>query len=379
MKVRHTFTGFSLVEVILYMALLTIMITGVITFAWNLLYGQQKAVVTQVVDDEAAFLSARVANVIATATKVTASSATSITLNTPNGSTVLSINSGQLTINTGAGTQVLSSNLVTVLVPPEVSTNPFTVSTVGDQSTVSYAFTITDSNAGGVQLAAQKSVAGTVSVGGAFSTARTLLVDASVPALVNTNTRISGLTLQNVASSSALTITSMSVSWGATAASVTAIQIDGGAVEFSGTAANGAAINTADYTLTVAAGAVPLNYIDFSSSMAGETVTITFTLSDASTQNTVLTFNATATPSPSVSPSPTVVPTPTPTPTPSPSPSPSASPITTCAQYCASLGTYTTGTCRRNAAACNALGETQKNGGNIYCPGTGNQNVCCCL
>lgn len=53
--------------------------------------------------------------------------------------------------------------------------------------------------------------------------------------------------------------------------------------------------------------------------------------------------------------------------------------ITTCASYCVSLGTppYTTGTCRRNNAACNSNGETRETGGAIYCTVKPN-NTCCC-
>ncbi len=76
------------------------------------------------------------------------------------------------------------------------------------------------------------------------------------------------------------------------------------------------------------------------------------------------------------SPTPPVTPTPVPSPTPNPSPSPV---ITTCTQYCASLGTYSTGTCRKNPGDCNKSGETNEAGGNVYCTGGANADTCCCL
>lgn len=49
--------------------------------------------------------------------------------------------------------------------------------------------------------------------------------------------------------------------------------------------------------------------------------------------------------------------------------------LTTCVDYCQSLGTYTTGTCRNNSGRCTLNGETYKSGGDQYCP---SGKVCCC-
>ena len=56
----------------------------------------------------------------------------------------------------------------------------------------------------------------------------------------------------------------------------------------------------------------------------------------------------------------------------------SGPPSVTCAQYCASLGSFTTGTCRQNNTQCTNNGETYESGGDVYCPG-GSQKACCCL
>jgi type II secretory pathway pseudopilin PulG len=69
---------------------------------------------------------------------------------------------------------------------------------------------------------------------------------------------------------------------------------------------------------------------------------------------------------------------PIPSPTPTPTPSPSPSPITSCAEYCVSLTTYSGGTCRNNPGGCNSSGETHESGGNIYCTGGNNADTCCC-
>ena len=91
--------------------------------------------------------------------------------------------------------------------------------------------------------------------------------------------------------------------------------------------------------------------------------------------------SATASPTPSASPtgtpSGTATPTPTPTPTPtaSPTPTPTPAPITTCDQYCKSLG-YGGGVCRNSVNNCTRNGGTAESGGNQYC--TSGQNTCCC-
>ncbi len=48
-----------------------------------------------------------------------------------------------------------------------------------------------------------------------------------------------------------------------------------------------------------------------------------------------------------------------------------------CAAYCASLGTYTTGVCRQSAAQCTLNGETHVAGGDAFCTSGGNPRCCC--
>jgi len=72
------------------------------------------------------------------------------------------------------------------------------------------------------------------------------------------------------------------------------------------------------------------------------------------------------------------IPSPTPTPTPTPTPLPSPSPITSCAEYCVSLTTYSGGSCRKNPGACNGSGESHESGGNYLCTGGNAVDTCCC-
>ncbi|MFH1956384.1 MAG: hypothetical protein ABIJ28_01940 [Patescibacteria group bacterium] len=51
--------------------------------------------------------------------------------------------------------------------------------------------------------------------------------------------------------------------------------------------------------------------------------------------------------------------------------------ITSCSEYCQSL-VYVGGTCRANPNQCTSNGEIYESGGNIYCPGGGGSDTCCC-
>ncbi|MEK6561178.1 MAG: hypothetical protein AABZ07_05540, partial [Nitrospirota bacterium] len=66
-----------------------------------------------------------------------------------------------------------------------------------------------------------------------------------------------------------------------------------------------------------------------------------------------------------------------PTPTPTPTSGPTPTPASTCAGYCQSLGTYSTGTCRKGVPQCNANGETHESGGNSLCQ-QAEGGTCCC-
>jgi len=52
--------------------------------------------------------------------------------------------------------------------------------------------------------------------------------------------------------------------------------------------------------------------------------------------------------------------------------------INSCAQYCQSLITYSTGQCRATTAQCVSNGEVYESGGDTYCPGTPAVDTCCC-
>ncbi len=136
-----------------------------------------------------------------------------------------------------------------------------------------------------------------------------------------------------------------------------------------------------EYTIPSSISITGLNEITFSDSGEPSSVLDIAINSDIETYTIQVNgaggFSTTSTgpnPSPGVTPTPSPIPSPTPSPIPSPSPV-----ITTCSQYCTSLGTYSAGTCRQNPGKCNQSGETNEAGGNVYCTGGANADTCCCL
>ncbi|CAN5231446.1 hypothetical protein BH09PAT2_BH09PAT2_11520 [soil metagenome] len=69
------------------------------------------------------------------------------------------------------------------------------------------------------------------------------------------------------------------------------------------------------------------------------------------------------------------------TPTPTPTITLSATPtivVNSCATYCQSLSTYSTGTCRQNITKCSKSDQMYQSGGDTYCTGGSNADTCCC-
>ncbi len=52
--------------------------------------------------------------------------------------------------------------------------------------------------------------------------------------------------------------------------------------------------------------------------------------------------------------------------------------VSSCTNYCQTIGSYTLGTCRANTQQCTNNGETYESGGDIYCTGGGGADTCCC-
>jgi type II secretory pathway pseudopilin PulG len=108
--------GFTLIEIILYVALVAVFITSAILFTFNIIYGKEKAYNQQVVDQSARILMDKIAYQIRSAKQVQNMTPDSITLVDVDGNTIsIALNGTVVEITTnGLGPYSLTSNQVKV-------------------------------------------------------------------------------------------------------------------------------------------------------------------------------------------------------------------------------------------------------------------------
>lgn len=107
--------GFTLIELILYIAIVTIVVSAMIPFAWNVIEGGVKSTTEQEVFSNARFVSERIKYEIRNASGITSVGASSISLTnfSPDTTTVIDLNvpTGKIRINkNGTGAVNLNSN-----------------------------------------------------------------------------------------------------------------------------------------------------------------------------------------------------------------------------------------------------------------------------
>lgn len=146
MKTEH---GFTLIELILYVAIITIVMGALIPFAWSVIEGSAKSSVEQEVSSQARYVSERIKYEIRNANDINSISAQSIDLNTDtNATTVIDLSAGKVRIKYGAGIPVnINSN------DTNVTNLTFTDYQSADAKTkhIQFSFTIDDNYAGSRQ------------------------------------------------------------------------------------------------------------------------------------------------------------------------------------------------------------------------------------
>lgn len=358
--------GFTLIELIVYVALFAIFITGAILFSFDVIYGREKSFNQQIVQQNARIALSRITYEVRRAQDIQSLSPTQLILTNGVSQTTISLEGQTIRFSSGGlGPYDLTSNQVAV-------TNLlFTdlTSPGNDAKSVSITLTLRQAEpAASGQLTAETQISQSVELNSQFNQARRLLLDLTGLNLVG-GTSLEGITIQNSADQD-ITIDRMYFSWTGTAGGeqVTGIQIGAGPVEWTGTSASGSTIDLTDFGLSAGGGVYNIDYITFDSSMEGATLNMNFILSDGSTLITNLTLLSGGTPTPSP------IATPTPTSTPSPTPTPSAN---SCNSICI-LNGYTSGICRKNAASCTG-GEVYYSPGDVYCTGGPTADTCCCI
>lgn len=363
MKRKVIINGFTLIELILYVALVSVFATAAISFAWNVIYGREKSFNQQIVQQNARAAMLRISYEIRRAKDIQSISGSQIVLNDGGAvTTTISQNGQSLQVTSnGIGPYNLTSNQVVV-----TSLN-FTnlTTTTNDSKNIKVNFSLQQAKpAVSTQTVAQTSLEETVELNSQFNQARQLLANYSSVVLAG-GTSLQGVTLQN-SDTTNIIIDKVIISWTGTPGGeqVTGVQIGGGTVEWTGSAGSGSTIDLTNYSLAAADGAVAINYITFSSNISGATLSITYILGDGSKVKTQLVLPS----GPTSTPTPTQTPTPTPTPTIPPS---------SCNAVCISRG-YSLGTCRKNAQDCSTRSEVYVSSGDVYCTGGANADTCCC-
>jgi hypothetical protein len=101
--------GFTFIELILYVAILTTMLIALIPFAWNIIGGGVKSATQQEVFSNARYISERIKSEIRNATGINSVTSSQISLSTATvatNPTVIALSGNNITITQGAGSAV---------------------------------------------------------------------------------------------------------------------------------------------------------------------------------------------------------------------------------------------------------------------------------
>ena len=144
--------GFTLIELILYMSIVSIIIGALVPFAWNIIEGSSKSSVQQEVSSQARFVSEKIKYEIRNASSINspAAGASAATLNLNSSpTTIIDLSSGKVRISKDGGSSYVNLNSNDTL----VSGLTFTSYTSSDNKTkhIQFTFTIDDTGTSGRQ------------------------------------------------------------------------------------------------------------------------------------------------------------------------------------------------------------------------------------
>jgi type II secretory pathway pseudopilin PulG len=334
---------FSLIELLIYIALISVFMTGMISFALRSSKTRAKVENIQLVEQNLKSAHQRIAYEIARAKNVQNISTSQLVLDNGGSPTTINFSSQKIFITSGGlGPDALTSNQVAV-------------------TTLNFAdLTSTDNNAKNIKVDITIEMAGysqsmnqSTELNSQFNEARALIADGTAVTLANGDKDINEVTLQN-SGSSTITIDKITVSWvgGTAGAHFTLIKINGANV-WTGSASSGQTVDITNVAISSGAAAIPFDSLLFDSKMTNSIINVFFVMSDKSIAQIELSFGVqpTATPTTAVTPTPTPV---------------------NCNQYC--VYKYgTSGSCLKN----NDCPDPPKhNEGRIYeCT---SPNYCCC-
>lgn len=145
MNIKSKYSGFTLIEILLYIGIVTMVFGAIVPFAWNVIGSSAKGAVQREVYGNARFISEKIKYEIRRASGISSVTANSISLTnfSPDTNTVIDLSIGKVRINkNGGGATNLSSDGVTV------SDLSFTNHTSVDNKTKNISFTLTVDSVG---------------------------------------------------------------------------------------------------------------------------------------------------------------------------------------------------------------------------------------
>lgn len=343
-KAKKNQDGFTLVELILYIALVSMFLTAAILFSWNVIFGREKSFKQQIVQQSARIAMAKIGYEIGRAQDLVSVSATSLVLSNGATNTTIDRSGTRLRITTGGGAAVfITSNQVnaTNLTFTNLSSTDLNTKNIRVSITLTQANTVSKGEFSATTLAEDS-----FELKGEFNNARKVLISTSNSKLLTT-TSLTGTTIANIETPN-VTIDKMFVSWTGVAATrrITAVQIGAGSAEFSGSSASGTILELTNYLLTQASGENTIT-LTFNAAMTSAIFNMYFIMTDGSFAR----FSVSAV----------------------------APVFTSCQQACVYNNFVTNWTCRASAATCTGISETNVTGGNANCSGGANADTCCCI
>ena len=340
--------GFTLIEVIVYVALVAIFVTGFIFFTWDIVYGRERARAQESVNQSVRIALARIGYELRRAEDLVSTSPTEVVVENPDGTntTVRQTGTTLELLPSGLGPYSLTSNQVEVL--------NFSISDLSPANASSQNITINlELQEAYEPLSGERAHAShTVSVefNGQFNLARQLVVDWS-DAVFTGSFSVERSKIRNAGDTDVL-ITHIIPTWTSGLGNLTGFQIAGGPPECCNVGesfSSGDTVDIEDFLLTISSGQNPINYIQFDTDIVGNVLNVGFKLSDGSVARGSILLTRGG----------------------------SGGGAGSCLQTCVNLDIYNDGVCRRSPSQCTSSGQENEPSGDQFCTSPPNDTCCC--
>jgi len=141
----NVYAGFTIVEMILYIAIVSIFMTGLVYFTWDVIYGRVKSFVHQEVNQNTRYAAKRISYEIKNASGVNSVTADSISLATTDSArnpTVISVADGRIQIGYGSSGNCPTTSPCSITSNKVESTLSFTDLSSGNSTNIKFSLTV---------------------------------------------------------------------------------------------------------------------------------------------------------------------------------------------------------------------------------------------